>query len=90
MDKSKILDLIEEVLCDYYEAATDGHVCTTEAQEFMGNRDWADAILFRILNELHTMPTPYVWDYKNGIATEAKCTCTKDGPSGCLIHRPMS
>lgn len=47
--RKEILKEIEDILCDYYEAATDGHLCTEEIQKMMGNEDWADTILYRIM-----------------------------------------
>lgn len=47
--KEKLIDEINDILCEYYEAATNGHLCTEEIQAFMGNKDWADTILYRTL-----------------------------------------
>lgn len=46
--RAEAIEEISDILCDYYEAATNGHLCDEEAQKLMGNEDWADTILYRI------------------------------------------
>ena len=48
MKRSEALEIINGILCEYYEAATDGKLCDDEAQDIMGNLDWSDDILFRL------------------------------------------
>lgn len=63
--REQVLREIENILCEYYEAATDGHICDEEAQKMMGNKDWADTILYRVFNELFPKKTEgrEFWDY---------------------------
>lgn len=47
--RKQILKEIEDILCKYYEGATNGTVCDEEIQRLMSNSAWADIILYRIM-----------------------------------------
>ena len=67
--REKILQEIEDILCDYYEAATDGRICDEEMQKLMGNSDWADLVIYRIFATLfpdNVENRAFCWDSDEG------------------------
>jgi len=86
--KEKLIEEIDTILCDYYEAATNGKRCCEEVQAFMGNKDWADTILFRVFEVLKSNGHVVDLTDKEELANP-KCSCVDNGPYACVVHRPM-
>lgn len=86
--KNKLIEEIDGILCDYYEAASNGKRCCEEVQAFMGNKDWADTILFRVLEVLKANGQIVDLVNKEEMANP-KCSCVNNDPYACVVHRPI-